>query len=200
MHIACFTNQLSMTIANDDELREALDEASRLIQQIQDYVGRDFSKPAKVRFPRGYLRTAEESRRRVNFLPDTTLRSNIAYTIQLADVQHWILNRTDLSGIAKEMVIKLQMFLLGTIVESVTKNHLRGLCGGNFAKRTQYLLDNEIIDSTLKTDIDWLWDIRNNMHLFQLGDIEWSSTDYTIANHNRAVRAFRRLLVALGGS
>ena len=92
------------------------------------------------------------------------------------------------------------MFLLGTIVESVTKNHLRGLYGGNFAKRTQYLLDNEIIDSTLKTEIDWLWDIRNNMHLFQLGDIEWSSTDYTIANQNRAVRAFRRLLVALGGS
>jgi hypothetical protein len=108
-------------IHNDDELREAVDEASVLIQQIQDYVGRDFSKPAKLRFPRGYLRTAEESRRRVNFLTDPTLRSNIAYTIQLADVQHWILNRTDLSGIAKEMVIKLQMFLLGTIIESVTK-------------------------------------------------------------------------------
>ena len=80
--------------------------ARRFIQRIQDYVGRDFSKSARVRFPRGYLRTAEESRRRVNFLPDMTLRSNIAHRIQLADVQHWILNRTDLSGIAKEMVIK----------------------------------------------------------------------------------------------
>jgi len=189
-----------MTIRNDDELKAAVDEASGLIQQIQDYVGRDFSKPAKVRFPRGYLRTAAESRRRVNFLADTTLRSNIAYTIQLADVQHWILNRTDLSGMAKEMVIKLQMFLLGTIIESVTKNYLRGRCGGNFCRRTQFLLDNGMIDATLKTDVDWLWDIRNNMHLFQLDDIEWSSTDYTVANHNRAVRAFRRLLVALGGS
>ena len=189
-----------MTIRNDDELREAVNEASELIQQIQDYVGRDFSKPAKVRFPRGYLRTAAESRRRVNFLADTTLRSNIAYTIQLADVQHWILNRTDLSGIAREMVIKLQMFLLGTIIESVTKNYLHCRCGGNFCRRTQYLLDNCLIDTELKTDIDWLWDIRNNMHLFQLDDIEWSSTHYTIANHNRAVRAFRRLLVALGAS
>lgn len=189
-----------MTIRNDDELREAVDEVSALIQQIQDYVGRDFSKPAKVRFPRGYLRTAAESRRRVNFLADTTLRSNIAYTIQLADVQHWILSRTDLSGIAREMVIKLQMFLLGTIVESVTKNYLRGRCGGNFAKRTQYLLDTGLIDSALKADIDWLWNIRNNMHLFQLDGIEWSSTDYTLADHNRAVRAFRRLIVALGGS
>lgn len=189
-----------MTIRNDDDLREAIDEASSLIQQIQDYVGRDFSKPAKLRFPRGYLRTAAEARRRVSFLADPTLRSNIAYTLQLADVQHWILNRTDLSGMAKEMVIKLQMFLLGTIVESVTKNYLHGRCGGNFRRRTQYLLDNGLIDADLKTDIDWLWDLRNNMHLFQLDDIEWSSTDYTVSNHNRAVRAFRRLLTDLGGS
>lgn len=189
-----------MTIRNDDELREAVDEAGALIQKIQDYVGRDFSRPAKVRFPRGYLRTAAASRRRVIFLTDPTLRSNIAYTIQLADVQHWILNRTDLSGMAKEMVIKLQMFLLGTIVESVTKNYLHGRCGGNFCRRTQYLQDNDVIDAALKADIDWLWELRNNMHLFQLDNIEWSSTDYTVANHNRAVRAFRRLLVALGGS
>ncbi len=120
--------------------------------------------------------------------------------MQLADVQHWILVRTDLSGIAKEMVIKLQMFLLGSIVESVTKTFLHGRCGGNFCRRTQYLLDSGVIDSTLRTDIDWLWNLRNNMHLFQLDGIEWSSTEYTIANHNRAVRAFRKLLAKLGGS
>lgn len=189
-----------MIIENDDELREAVDEVSGLIQQIQDYAGRDFAKPAKVRFPRGYLRTAAQSRRRVSFLPNSTLRSNIAYTIQLADVQHWLLNRTDLSGMAKKMVIKLQIFLLGTIIESITKNYLRRRCSGNFCRRTQYLVDHQLIDAGLKTDIDWLWDIRNNMHLFQLEDIEWSSEDYTVANHNRAVRTFRRLLVALGGN
>ena len=189
-----------MTITNNLELQTAVDEASALIQEIQDYVGRDFSKPAKLRFPRGYLRTAEEARSRVKFLPNRTLRSNIAYTMQLADVQHWILVRTDLSGIAKEMVIKLQMFLLGSIVESVTKTFLHGRCGGNFCRRTQYLLDSGVIDSTLRTDIDWLWNLRNDMHLFQLDGIEWSSTEYTIANHNRAVRAFRKLLAKLGGS
>jgi hypothetical protein len=189
-----------MTIHNDDELRAAVEKAGILIQQIQDYAGRDFTKPAKIRFPRGYLRTVSELRRRTIFLTDPTLRSNIAYTIQLADVQHWILNRTDLSGMAKEMVIKLQLFLLGTIIESVTKNYLHGRCGGNFCRRTKYLVDNSIITAALKTDIDWLWDLRNKMHLFQLDDIEWSSTAYTVANHNRAVRTFRKLLVDLGGS
>lgn len=188
------------TIRDDSELQKAIDDASGLIQQIQDYVGRDVSKRAKLRFPRGYLRTAGEARRLVSFLTDATLRSNIAYTIQLADVQHWLLNRTDLSGMAKEMVIKLQMFLLGSIVESVTKNYLHGHCGGNFCRRTQYLLDNEVIDAALKTDIDWLWGLRNNMHLFQLDEIEWLSTDYTVANYNRAIRAFRKLLIDLGAA
>ena len=189
-----------MEITNDLELQLALDEAGARIQAIQDYVGRDFSKPAKLRFPRGYLRTAEEARSRVKFLDNRTLRSNIAYTMQLADVQHWILVRTDLAGMAKEMVIKLQMFLLGSIIESITKTYLHGRCGGNFCRRTQYLCDHGVIDSSLQNDIDWLWGLRNNMHLFQLDGIEWSSTEYTIANHNSAVRAFRMLLAKLGGT
>lgn len=189
-----------MTITNDEELAAAVAEAGRLVQEIHDYVGRDLSRSAKLRFPRGYLRTADQARRRLAFLADRSLRSNIAYTMQLADVQHWILVRTDLGGMAKEMVIKLQIFLLGTIIESITKVHLRGRCGGHFCRRTEYLQQEGVIGAALKVDIDWLWQLRNNMHLFQLEDTEWSSTDYTVASHNRAVRTFRALLTALGGS
>jgi hypothetical protein len=189
-----------MPIRNDEELASAVEEAGRLVQEIQDYVGRDFARPAKLRFPRGYLRTASEARRKISFLNDSRLKSNIAYTMQLADVQHWLLVRTDLSGMAKGMVIKLQLFLLGTIVESITKVYLHGRCGGNFCRRTEYLEQNDLIDAALKVDIDWLWTLRNNMHLFQLGNIEWASTDYTVANHNRAVRAFRALLTSLENS
>ncbi|MCE2968692.1 MAG: hypothetical protein LW847_00385 [Burkholderiales bacterium] len=92
------------------------------------------------------------------------------------------------------------MFLLGTIIESVTKTYRHGRCGGSFTRRTRFLEEQKLIDSTLREDIDWLWDIRNNLHLFKLKTIEWSSDDYTIANHNRAVRAFRKLLTALGRS
>ena len=98
------------------------------------------------------------------------------------------------------MVIKLQIFLLGSIVESLTKVFLKGKCGGNYAKRTQYLEDNGSISEQLHIDLDWLWDMRNKMHLFQLDNTEWLSTDYTVANHNRAVRAFKALLVALNAA
>src|SRR5664279_5480201 len=109
-----------MAINNDEELMEVVDEAGRLLQDIQNYVERDFTRAARIRFPRGYLRTATQARTRLGCLTNTQLKSNIAYTMLLSDVQHWLLARTDLSGMAKEMVIKLQLFLLGSIVESIT--------------------------------------------------------------------------------
>ncbi|MCZ8252556.1 MAG: hypothetical protein O9318_08815 [Hylemonella sp.] len=183
-----------MAITNDEQLANAVITAGALLQEIQEYVGRDFTKPAKVRFPRGYLRTAAQARDRLGFVDDRNLRSNIAYTMMLSDVQHWLLARTDLSGTAKEMIIKLQLFLLGSIVESITKVLLRGRCGGSYSKRIDHMREHSIISSELATDLNWLWGIRNKMHLFQLDETEWLSTDYTVANHNRAVRAFKQLL------
>lgn len=189
-----------MPIKNDAELAAAVTKAGDLLQEIQNYVKRDFSKSAKIRFPRGYMRFASEARTRLGFLDNSHLKSNISYTMLLSDVQHWLLVRTDLYGIAKEMVIKLQIFLLGSIVESATKVFLKGKCGGNYAKRTEYLEDCGIISEQLHTDLDWLWELRNKMHLFQLDNTEWLSTDYTIENHNRAVRAFKALLEALNNA
>ncbi len=186
-----------MAIRNDKELADAVEKVNDLIQQIQDYAGRDFAKPAKIRFPRGFLRLAADQKARFSFLTEKHLRSNLAYTVLLSDVQHWLLVRTDLSGLAKEMVLKLQFFLLGTIVESVTKAHLKGKCGGNYAKRLEYLERHGVIDAGLQADLNWLWDVRNKMHLFQLTDTEWNATEYTITNYNRAVRAVRALVDAL---
>jgi hypothetical protein len=186
-----------MTIQSDEELAQKVIEAGALLQEIQDYVGRDFSKSAKVRFPRGYIRTAAEARGRIPFVKEVKLKSNISYTMILSDVQHWLLVRTDLSGTAKEMIIKLQMFLLGSIIESLTKVYLKGKCSKNFCKRTAYLKKHNIISEQLQIDIDWLWDMRNKMHLFLVDKSEWQCSDYNIANLNRAVKAFQTLLEKL---
>lgn len=189
-----------MAIQSDEELGQKVADAGVLLQEIQNYVGRDFSKPAKIRFPRGYIRTAAEARSRIQFVEDANLRSNVSYTMLLSDVQHWLLVRTDLSGTAKEMIIKLQMFLLGGIIESLTKVYLKGRCGGNFCKRTTYLEEHGLISAQLRADIDWLWGMRNKMHLFLVDDSEWQSSDYTVANHNRAVRAFKGLVEQLNAA
>ncbi|MDT4952127.1 MAG: hypothetical protein QOJ02_265 [Acidobacteriota bacterium] len=186
-----------MSIESDEELERTVATVGQLLQDIQDYVGRDFSKPCKLRFPRGYIRTAAQQRARLAFLNDRTLKHNISYTLILSDVLHWVLVRTDVAATAKEMLIKLQMFLLGSLVESITKVYLRGKCGQSYAKRTEYLEQLGMIPAPLRSELDWLWDLRNRMHLFQVTSSEYYSSDYTTANHNRAVKAFQELLNAL---
>tara|TARA_R110000823_G_scaffold239167_2_gene364422 strand:+ start:198 stop:782 length:585 start_codon:yes stop_codon:yes gene_type:complete len=185
-----------MAITNDRELRDASRKAGELLQEIQDYCGRKLKDDAKVRFPRGYLRTASSQRERLSFVADEDLKSNLAYTLILSDTILWQLKRTDISGTAKEMLIKLFIFIGGTLIESITKDYLKGLCGKNFKKRTQYLVDKGVIDSTLQSDIDWIWDTRNNMHLFLLDTKEYEN-EYNSQSHVRCAKAFKQLIEKL---
>ena len=185
-----------MAITNDQELRAAARKAGDLLQEIQDYCGREIKEEAKVRFPRGYLRTASSQRERLSFVADEDLKSNLAYTLILSDSILWQLNRTDIAATAKEMLIKLFIFIGGTLIESITKDYLKGLCGKNFKKRTQYLVDNGVIDAALQSDIDWIWDTRNNMHLFMLDSREYEN-DYNTQSHVRCAKAFKQLIEKL---
>ena len=148
-------------ISNDKELSEAVTKAGSLLQEIQDYCGRVNRYNAKVRFPRGYLRTASSQRERLPFVKDSDLKSNLSYTIILSDTVLWLLTRTDIAATAKDMLIKLFIFLGGSLVESITKDYLKGICGKSFKVRTQYLVGNNIIGDQLKEDLDWVWDTRN---------------------------------------
>lgn len=51
-----------MPIENDWDLVAAVEQASRLIQNIHDYSQRTLRADAQIRFPRGVLRTAERYR------------------------------------------------------------------------------------------------------------------------------------------
>jgi hypothetical protein len=190
-----------MPIANDQELREAAATASRLLQEIQDYCALNGSKwdavpAARVRFPRGFLRTAAEQRARLPFVTDKALKDNLAYTLMLSDAILWLRLRTDISGTAGEMLIKLTVFLVGTLCESITKSYLHGRCGGNYKRRSAFLVREGTITQELADELDWVWDTRNNMHLFQLEEREYDN-EYNEACHKRCVDTFRDLIAAL---
>lgn len=110
-----------MPIESDLELTETIERTGADLQAIQDYVGREFARPCKVRFPRGFIRTADHFRSRLLFVADQTLRQNLSYTLMLHDVQRWILVRTDLTGTLKEMLIKDAIVLLGNVAETLTR-------------------------------------------------------------------------------
>lgn len=190
-----------MAIQNDDELRAATEQAGALLQQIQDYLhAKDLhhvDRPdAKVRFPRGFIRPASLQRHRLPFVKSSALKDNLAYTLILSDTILWLRLRTDLWGIPKEMLTKLYVFTIGTIVESITKEYLEGICGKNFKKRNEFLVDQQIVTSELASDLDWLWDTRNRMHLFQLDAPEYDN-EYDKNCHRRCVETFRSLLSSL---
>lgn len=188
-----------MEINNDRELAGAVAKADELIQAIQDYTQREYKKDAKIRFPRGFIRTASELRRKTPFIRDRTLKTNISYMLMLSDVVHWLLIRTDIFGTAKAMLIKLFIFIGGQIAESLTKDYLAGVCAKSkgYKDRTQRLLDDGIINEELKTDMDWLWDVRNNIHLFMLNEREHESDDYSTYSQIRAAKSIRALIDAL---
>lgn len=181
-----------MPVKDDTELELAVYKAGDLLQQIQDYCGRTYKASAKVRFPRGFLRTAGEQRDRLNFIDDKDLKSNLAYCLILSDTIHWLMTRTDIAATAKEMLIKLHIFIGGTLIESITTNYLKNVRTPKrtYKMRTKSLVDIGIIDSSLQDDLDWIWDTRNNMHLFVITGKEYIN-EYNSSSQARAAKAFR---------
>jgi hypothetical protein len=181
----------------DSELDELTGTAGAALQQIQDQLGRDENEHARVRFPRGYLRTAEAWRQRLKFMRRGRVRNNIAYTLMLNDIHMWILRRTDLAGTARDMVVKASIVALGSVAEAILRDHFHGVMGARqaFASRAKRLKDEGIIDASLETELCWLWETRNRQHLFELSDSEYDF--YSIGDQRRAAKALSDLVARL---
>ena len=182
-------------IENDDELRAAVGQASSLLQGISDYAKANpaTSVDLRVRFPRGFLRTNGEARRSFAFVEDNTLRSNISYAIMAHDVLRWIIQRTDLSGQAKEMVIKEGVCLIASICESLTiypGEYSLGR-GNGYENRVRRLHELAVIDMATQDDLIWLWSKRGHEHLFDVPIRELSL--YSMDDWIRSIRGYRAL-------
>ena len=185
-----------MPISNDSELVLAALQAGNLLQEIQDYAGNRTTDLARVRFPRGYMGTAASYRQKFPFVRDPNLIANISYTFMLMDAVSWPLNRTDIAATAKEMLIKIYIFLVGTLIESVTKDYLKDICGKGYKERTQYLVAAEILNADTKEELDWVWDMRNNMHLFLLSRKEFINS-YNQNSYERCLSALNTMIEML---
>jgi hypothetical protein len=178
------------------ELEELIDQASVALQRIQDDQGPE-GKGGKVRFPRGYLKKVNERIHRVDWIHDNTLKRNLCYHFIFSDVLRWLLNRTDLNGIARGMVVKQVITLMGSIVESLTMTAMSQLGQGkrNYARRLDYLSEHTFIDQGLKDELLWLWKARAGVHIYEITNLELEA--YEVTDSNRAVRATSALVEAL---
>lgn len=184
-------------IENDDQLRDAVAVANEHIQAIQDYLVQRNHADGKIRFPRGFLRTADHFRSRLGFICDNNLKKNLSYAFILSDVMRWLTNRTDVAGTAKEMVIKNAIILMGSICESMAIDGTKGIIGKkhSFCERADRMSVKGIINYDLRDKLHWLWEKRTGIHIYELDHQEYDT--YGIADYNKAVTTTKNLRDAL---
>jgi len=178
-----------------------VDEAGAALQALQDEFSRDNVPEARVRFPRGFIRTAVALRNTLPDLGTEVQRRNARYSLMALDVLRWLVVRADLSGAALSMVVKESVGIVGALCDWLTKEATKGHASRRpYTQRTQALLDLGHISADLKTELDWVWDVRCNVHMHEVTSLEYDK--YSREDYNRAARAYRDLrdaLVALHG-
>ncbi len=184
-------------IRTSEELKKAAANVSALLQDMQNYLGRKNDPNAKFKFPRGFFTSASEIRDWFSFVNNETIRSNLSYAVMYIDLLTWLVIRTDLVAAPLDMVTKNGICVLGELCETLTHYVLvpkymgKGNKKNNFRGRTDKLVELGVISKPLKDDIDWIWQVREKVHIFLVGHLEWSH--YTKKDFNRALRTFTKL-------
>jgi hypothetical protein len=170
--------------------------ASADLQQIQQELGRDGT-GGVVAFPRGYLPTVGSMIGGLTWISNHTVARNLCYHVIFGEVLRWLLNRTDLYGVARGMVMKHLIALMGTIAECLTVEAMKKLGHGtrNFGKRIAHLLKDSVIDEPTHDALIWLWDARAAIHVYEVTDLE--ADKYAVKDCDRAIASVHALSDAL---
>jgi len=161
-----------MVITSDQELRLAVAQASDLVPEIQDYCGRALRDESKIKFPRGMIGTADSYRARCPGYLDLNTISSCAYGFMHLDVLWWLVSRTDIASVGKQMALKSAIVTLGTILEAMLaiqglpKNRvLSSKCSAGVKPRVGEAVKRGWISTDEGTALKNLWENRNNVHL-----------------------------------
>ncbi|WP_441228861.1 hypothetical protein AB7813_27180 [Tardiphaga sp. 20_F10_N6_6] len=160
-----------MAITNDQELAGAVTQAGDLIQSIQDYCAKTNREDAKVRFPRGLIGTADTYRARFPAYLDHGRISNCSFSFMFLDVLWWLSARTDITGVAKQMILKSAIVTIGTILEACLyvpnlpkSKLLSNQCAAGVKQRVDNACTRGWISEPERDALKQLWDHRLNVH------------------------------------
>ena len=158
---------------SSDAIDRIVTDASEAMQLLQHQFGRDNVPAARVRFSRGFLRTAAECRSGLPNLGTEVQRCNASYGLMTVDIFRWLVIRTDLSGAALSMIVKESIAVYGAMCEWLAKEALHGNGKGKpYVKRTEKLVELGILDQALKDELNWIWDVRCNEHFHEVTSLE----------------------------
>lgn len=180
------------------ELREQSEIAEKALQRIQDIIAnRNHVKEARIRFPRGYLRTTSPTYFDLPKIGDNTKRRNFAYRLLMADLCRWLLARTDIYGQVRSLVVSEYISIFAFGAEFFVKECTFGKKGRErkFTSHTEWLFEKGYLTKSLKGDVDWLWEVRTKEHLDPSSDLDHNTS--RVVDYNRAHRIWTELLAAL---
>ncbi len=121
----------------------------------------------RVRFPRGYIRTAAHYRRDLWYLRIAQKR-NISYLLQSLDILKWRASRTDLVGPAKNLLNRASIVIFGSVAEALAVQGTDRTIGKRcrVARRLERMCNEFAIISAKQGDeIAELWERRNSIHI-----------------------------------
>jgi hypothetical protein len=186
-----------MKKSDRERVKELSREVSDRMAEIQRIVGRKNVVDARIKFPRGYVRTTGETRNRLPVLQgifDETKIRNICYSLQMADVLRWLAIRTDLSGMLLSQAVKEYICIYGHAIDYLLDAACRqvGVLARDkekpFNKRSSLLVADRHIKPSTKKEIDWVWDVRCREHPDRLEELETDT--YSREQADRARKAF----------
>jgi hypothetical protein len=161
---------------------------NNLIEELEPYFRN--RKPdgvfAGIRFPWGIIHTANVYRRFFPFVQNPTLKSNIAYTLQLTDVFKWIIRWFDLKGVVREMLIKTGIIIFTCIQEAsaydFVVNYVPEAVNKKYKKNLDKLLKFKIITQDQYDNFDKCRCMRDDIHLHRL--VHPEREKYTLNDYN----------------
>jgi len=177
-----------------DKAYDLSDKISKDLKELEELIWKNYQLPidAKINFPQGVLRRAENIRIFLPFINDGVLKTNLSYHLMLADFYDWFLNRFDISLTGQEMLIKDAICLYGNLCAAVVK----ALAEKKGVKPCiRHLFEKGIINEKLKGDLEWLWNTRNNEHIEGLE--EWEFKKYSLDDYKRASDTWKLLMGSL---
>lgn len=191
-----------MPITTRAEFEARLADVNLGIQEITDYLNAQNSNDGLIRFPSGYIRECALRRTEYAFIESYNLKCNIAYNLMALDVVIWLNNRSTLQGQAMSMLLKVGLILVTSVVEALIKFQQRDVEWPKkirkkvkYEHRIQRLLSDEIVTNELAQDLRWLWERRQNVHLYRITGREFM--EYTPTEVARAMAVCSDLRDAL---
>ncbi|RZJ81219.1 MAG: hypothetical protein EOO47_04985 [Flavobacterium sp.] len=222
-----------MSNSQNKEIQDAFDKASLAIYELEEVIRIYHDTPKdninslefkKIGFPSGYIRTRSyfASAYNLNYLiGESKQRDSIAYSLMQSDLHNYFINRIQVWGIVKMLLLKGAIINLVSVIEGILMcsigqlhKHCRidevTICKnqnrcGYYVKSSKHLkiigaieiLKHKLLltDVSILADINLLNEIRNNVHLSILERHEFVNDDYSIINYNKAIRALNYLKV-----